>query len=164
MNMSDRIGIMNRGRVEQVGPPTEIYERPDTTFIGRFLGEANLLGGELRELSGDVGTVALPGGLALRGRAAKAFAAGSRVSLFVRPERIALSPESLALAAAGANRAAGRVRRTSFLGNIVRYAVDAGGVEITVDVQNARARRLEAGEPVTLSWSVEDSLLLEGAA
>ena len=164
MNMSDRIGIMNRGRVEQTGPPTEVYERPSTTFIGRFLGEANLLEGEFKAAAGDVGTSTLANGVALRALAPKPFPVGSRVSHFVRPERIALSAADDAASLAGdVNRLNGRIRRISFLGNIIRYLVDAGGVDITVDVQNARAARLELGHPVGLSWAVRDGRLLEGA-
>ena len=53
MNMSDRIGVMNRGRIEQIAAPGEMYERPVNTFIGRFLGEANLVEGTLQEVSRD---------------------------------------------------------------------------------------------------------------
>jgi putative spermidine/putrescine transport system ATP-binding protein len=161
MNMSDRIGIMNHGRVEQVGPPTEIYERPNSTFIARFLGEANLVAGELEGIADGIATVALPGGLKLRALAPKPLAAGEAVNLFVRPERVSLTE---APAADGAlNRASGRVRRTSFLGNILRYVVEAGSAEITVDAQNAGSRRLALGDQVALSWSVADSLVLEAA-
>jgi ABC-type Fe3+/spermidine/putrescine transport system ATPase subunit len=160
MNMSDRIGIMNHGRVEQIGPPTEIYERPVSTFIARFLGEANLLSGELLESSDRGGTIVLSGNLTLRALMPRPTKAGTRVNLFVRPERIALT-DRVAAPAAQINRATGRVRRTSFLGNILRYVVDVGGSDVTVDVQNAGSRRLAYGDPVTLSWAVEDSLVLE---
>src|SRR5215204_3439429 len=90
MNMSDRIGIMNRGRVEQVGAPTEIYERPTSTFIGRFLGEANLLEGELREIAGQHATIILAGQTEFRATVPKPIAPGTRVSQFVRPERVQL--------------------------------------------------------------------------
>jgi putative spermidine/putrescine transport system ATP-binding protein len=163
MNMSDRIGIMNHGRVEQVGPPAEIYERPVSTFIARFLGEANLLAGELREVSDGVATIALPAGPALRAVAQKTLAPGASVSLFVRPERIAFAEaEGPGPPASALNRAEGRIRRMSFLGNILRYVVDVGGAEITVDVQNAGSRPLGQGEPVALAWAVADSIALEG--
>jgi ABC-type Fe3+/spermidine/putrescine transport system ATPase subunit len=161
MNMSDRIGIMNRGRVEQVGPPTEIYERPTSSFIGRFLGEANLLEGEFRDTIDGAGTIALPGNLTFRGTTPKPSTPGSRVSLFVRPERIELRSPGPAVPHADTNSATGHVRRRSFLGNIIRYAVAVDGAEVTVDVQNAGSQRFEVGDPVALSWAVRDSLLLE---
>jgi putative spermidine/putrescine transport system ATP-binding protein len=161
MNMSDRIGIMNHGRVEQLGPPTDIYERPVGGFIARFLGEANLLAGELREVSDGVATIALPGNLRLRAMAPKPLAPGTAVSLFVRPERIALT-EGGAAPLSLLNHAAGRVRRISFLGNILRYVIDVSGAEVTVDVQNAGSRRLAYDDPVALTWAVADTLVLEG--
>src|SRR5215475_7182226 len=54
MNLSDRIAIMNRGRIEQVGTPSEVYQRPDNSFVGRFLGEANLLEGNVERSDGEV--------------------------------------------------------------------------------------------------------------
>jgi ABC-type Fe3+/spermidine/putrescine transport system ATPase subunit len=79
----------------------------------------------------------------------------------VRPERIALA-ETAGPPASALNRAAGRIRRMSFLGNILRYVVDVSGAEITVDVQNAGSRRLAEGDAVALAWAVADSLALEG--
>lgn len=163
MNMSDRIGIMNRGRVEQVGAPTEIYERPTSTFIGRFLGEANLLEGELREIAGQDATIILAGQAAFRAIVPKPIAPGTRVSLFVRPERVRLlaADGGADISDAQMNATTGRIRRRSFLGNVNRYVVEVAGAEMTVDVQNAGARSFEPGEPVTLSWAVRDSLILE---
>ena len=65
MNMSDRIAIMNRGRIEQVGPPAEIYERPANIFVGRFLGEANLIEGRVEDVAGGVATLRVAAGLHL---------------------------------------------------------------------------------------------------
>ena len=81
--------------------------------------------------------------------------------LFVRPERISLHGNSGASSEAGNNRVTGRVRRMSFLGNIVRYAIDVYGAEFMVDVQNSGSSRFAVDQTVTLSWAVNDSLLLE---
>ena len=160
MNMSDRIGIMNGGRVEQVGTPLAIYEEPANTFIARFLGQANLIEGDLKEISNGVGTFAITGGQAIRARVVAAPPSAAR-SLFVRPERISLQGNAMSPPDAAINRAAGRIRRMSFLGNIVRYAVDVHGADFMVDVQNSGSKRFAIDEPVTLSWAVSDSLLLE---
>jgi spermidine/putrescine ABC transporter ATP-binding subunit len=159
MNMSDRIGIMNGGRVEQVGTPLAIYEEPANTFIARFLGQANLIEGDLKEISNGIGTFAMAGGQAIRARVVTRPSAAP--SLFVRPERISLQGNAMSPPDAAINRAAGRIRRMSFLGNIVRYAVDVHGAEFMVDVQNSGSKRFTIDEPVTLSWAVSDSLLLE---
>jgi spermidine/putrescine ABC transporter ATP-binding subunit len=161
MNMSDRIGIMNGGRVEQVGAPTEMYERPTSKFIGRFLGEANLLEGELRDVAGQDATIVLTGQVAFRATVPKPIAPGTRVSLFVRPERVRLVGSGAAIPNTQTNAATGVIRRRSFLGNVMRYAVEVAGAEMTVDLQNAGSQNFEPGDPVALSWAVRDSLILE---
>ena len=162
MNMSDRIGIMNGGRIEQVGPPLAIYEEPANSFIARFLGQANLIKGELKEISDGIGTFAMAGGQIVQARAKGSPSVAP--SLFVRPERISLHGATAGSAAAGTNQATGRVRRMSFLGNIVRYTIDIGGAEFMVDVQNSGTSRFAVDQNVTLSWVVNDSLLLEDGA
>jgi putative spermidine/putrescine transport system ATP-binding protein len=161
MNMSDRIAIMNRGRIEQVGRPTEIYEQPANVFIGRFLGEATLIEGRIDRVEGGVAAIQLDDGIALRARAPSGIAAGASASLFVRPERITIGAP--AAASPAVNCAPGQVRRVSFLGNIVRYAVEiAPAVQVTVDTQNTGMRRFAVDEPVAVSWSVDDSRMLGG--
>jgi ABC-type Fe3+/spermidine/putrescine transport system ATPase subunit len=166
MNMSDRIAIMNSGRIEQVGRPVEIYENPATSFIARFLGEANLIDGSVAAADSGVATLQIGEALALRARAAQPVAAGGTAQVFVRPERIVLTEAGAAppLADAGEwNHAQGRIAQTSFLGNILRYLVRIDGTDVvaTVDVQNASAAALLAtGSAVRLAWRVGDSVLL----
>jgi spermidine/putrescine ABC transporter ATP-binding subunit len=160
MNMSDRIAIMNRGRIEQVGMPSEVYERPSNAFVGRFLGEANILDGTIDGLEGDCATLRV-GGLVLLARVRDTVTVGSRASLFVRPERVAIR-----LPGAGersGNRVEGHVRRVSFLGNIVRYLVEAApSTHVMVDVQNDGRPPLAVDTAVALGWAMDDSLILVG--
>jgi spermidine/putrescine ABC transporter ATP-binding subunit len=161
MNMSDRIALMNRGRIDQVGPPTEIYERPANIFSGRFLGEANLIEGRVEHVEADVAHFRGPGALKLRARARVPVEANVTTSLFVRPERIRIAGTSGDADATLSNSVTGQVRRISFLGNIVRYAVDvAPATLMTVDLQNTGGRRIDLGETVILTWPIDDSLLL----
>ena len=179
MNMSDRIAIMNNGRIEQVGRPVEIYENPASIFIARFLGEANLVEGTIEAMLAGVATLRTAGGLRLRARIDSDVPAGTRVNLFVRPERVTLAslpPAGVPAAradetgvnklSAAPNRATGRLVQTSFLGNILRHVVEIDpGVRMTVDLQNASAGLLRAaGTMVELSWRVADSLILERRA
>jgi putative spermidine/putrescine transport system ATP-binding protein len=159
MNMSDRIGIMNGGRVEQIGTPLAIYEEPANTFIARFLGQANLIEGALKGISDGICTFTMAGGQTVQARVKASPPAAPR--LFVRPERISLHGNAEAPTRAGTNLATGRVRRMSFLGNIVRYAIDVHGAEFMVDVQNSGSSRFAVDQTVKLSWEVNDSLLLE---
>ncbi|HTZ36483.1 MAG TPA: ABC transporter ATP-binding protein [Stellaceae bacterium] len=165
MSMSDRIAIMNRGRIDQVGPPSEVYERPANPFVGRFLGEANLISGTVLAESGEVARLRLPSGHELRAPHSGSCGAGPGL-LFIRPERVEIAPGATAAADPGANILLGRVRRCSFLGNILRYAVEPEAAEpVTVDLQNAAGvAPLPAGAPVVLRWPVADSLILRGEA
>ena len=153
MNMSDRIAIMNRGRIAQVGVPSEVYERPANAFVGRFLGEANILEGTIESAQGDTATLRI-GGLALRAKVRDAAKVGQRVSLFARPERVAIG-------GTGGNSVEGRVRRVSFLGNIVRYQIEiASSTHVVVDVQNSGRKAYAVDDPIALGWAIEDSLVL----
>lgn len=160
MNMSDRIGVMNRGRIEQVAGPGEMYERPANTFIGRFLGEANLIEGTLQEASSAGAAVRIGDDMLLRAPSAPSDLTGRTVHLFIRPERVAVSAQATVAPEAGMNSITGRVRRCSFLGNINRYVIAAGPADITVDVQNAGGHRFAVDDDVVLSWRVADSLVL----
>jgi ABC-type Fe3+/spermidine/putrescine transport system ATPase subunit len=152
MNLSDRIAIMDGGRIVQMGPPREIYERPANAFVARFLGEANLIpgmadGSALRTADGAT----LLAANTLRGEAV----------LFVRPEKLSLRPADAA-AEAGQNHLPGRVRRSAFLGNVIRTELDIGmALPLTIDTVNGSgARLLAVDEPAVAVWSVAESRLL----
>ena len=166
MNMSDRIAIMDSGRIEQIGRPADIYENPANQFIARFLGEANLIAGTIEAADGEADGIAVlrtVGGLRLRARADNTVLAGAQVNLFVRPERVRIGRDQGAAADHATNRVAGRVVQTSFLGNILRHVVEIEpGIRVTVDVQNASADLLRAGDgPAALSWLATDALILQ---
>jgi putative spermidine/putrescine transport system ATP-binding protein len=162
MSMSDRIAILNRGRIDQVGPPGEVYERPANPFVGRFLGEANLIEGTVAPHSGDGSRLVLPSGQELRAPSSSCRSGAGRGLLFIRPERVEITRGANTAVDPRHNTLAGRVRRCSFLGNILRYAVDVDGLApITVDLQNAvGVAPLPVGAPVVLRWPVDDSLIL----
>jgi len=165
MSMSDRIAIMNHGQIHQVGPPGEVYERPANPFVGRFLGEANLIEGTVMAEAGEIVRLRLSSGQELRAPRNDGCGIGPGL-LFIRPERVEIAPAAAASRDPSANILAGTVRRCSFLGNILRYAValDAAA-PITVDLQNAAGvAPLPVGAPVVLRWPVADSLILAAEA
>ncbi len=152
MNMSDRIAIMRHGRIVQMGEPREVYERPDTAFAGRFLGEANLIAGHAA-------------GSMLRTASGSPLKAANThdgdALLFVRPEKLTLqAPDTPA--APGHNWIEGRVRRSAFLGNVIRTELDIGaGEPLTIDATNGTGATLAvAGEAAAASWPVAESRLL----
>src|SRR6516225_9799812 len=85
MSMSDRIAIMDHGRIHQVGSPGEVYERPANLFVGRFLGEANLIEGTVAPQLGDGTRLVLPSGHELRAPSGSRRSVGGRGMLFIRP-------------------------------------------------------------------------------
>ncbi len=162
MNMSDRIAIMHNGRIEQVGPAAHIYDNPTSRFIARFLGEANLIAGSVEDICDGTAVLRTADGLQFRARTTAGAKQGAAASLFVRPERVTIVREEPVIDDPMVNRATGRRKHTSFLGNILRHTVDIGGDNhVMVDVQNATvSHALCAGDIVRLSWRVSDSIML----
>ncbi len=159
LTMSDRIAVMNRGRVEQVGDPEQVYEHPATTFVAGFIGVSNLMPATV---SGPR-EVRLEGGQTVAADAG-GFSVGERCHAVVRPEKLRV--ETVAPGAAGAPAANGEpqvegiVESSLYLGTATQIAVDlGGGVRMTVLVPNAdeaRRQRLPGGGArVTLSWEPE---------
>jgi ABC-type Fe3+/spermidine/putrescine transport system ATPase subunit len=152
MNMSDRIAIMDAGRIVQMGRPRDVYEQPETEFVARFLGEANLVPGRAEGTALRTGA-----GVALRA----ANAASGAAHLFVRPEKVSLQLGAGA-GDAGSNRLDGRVARSAFLGNVIRTELDVGGAEpVIIDTVNGpTAQLLAPGTQAAAVWAVADSRLL----
>ena len=124
--MSDRVILLNQGRIEQIGSPERLYDRPETRFAAEFIGDANLIEGEVVETDDGIARIRAAGAGTIPANAADAgFAVGSPVYLVVRPERIRLSarpPDGAALAATITDRV--------FTGENVRITVTTeGGAE-----------------------------------
>jgi putative spermidine/putrescine transport system ATP-binding protein len=156
MNMSDRIAIMNRGRIEQVGPPGAIYERPSNAFVGQFLGEANLIHGTIESAADGQAVFRTRDGTAMRAQLDHAAAAGQAATLFVRPEKLAFGND------ADSNVVAGTVRRRSFLGSMIRTVVEVGpDTQLTIDRANlGDTPGPDVGAAVTLHWPAAHSTIL----
>ncbi|MGZ5354052.1 MAG: ABC transporter ATP-binding protein [Actinomycetota bacterium] len=158
MTMSDRLAVMRLGKIEQIGPPEDVYENPQTQFVASFLGASNLLDGELKDHTGGTSTVLLASGDTVHLPAERApFAAGTTVKVGVRPEKITIAPEDDSAAPAGWNAVTGLLRMATYIGVSHQYKVEApGGHEITVWVQNLGTERAPGpGERVRLSWQRE---------
>jgi spermidine/putrescine transport system ATP-binding protein len=156
LTMSDRIAVMNGGRVEQIGVPEEVYERPATTFVAGFIGVSNLMPasvsgpGAVRLENGP--TVSVP---------ADGLAAGERCYAVVRPEKLRIGAlPGEAMRANGRPHVEGVVESSVYLGTATQIVVNlGGGVRMTVLVPNAsEADRHElpgGGMRVELSWEAE---------
>ena len=146
--MSDRIAVMNAGRLEQVGTPAEIYDKPHTRFVAEFIGEINLMDGTLRD-----GRFTLPDGRAVPAPAGAPGAA----TLAVRPERARLVGQ-------GEGALDGMLADASFLGDQVVYTVEAGGRRLLVKERNPGGGALRTpGSPVGVAWAADAGVLIGGA-
>jgi spermidine/putrescine transport system ATP-binding protein len=150
MTMADSIAVMNAGHIEQLGSPDELYERPNTPFVARFLGVSNLLKGEA---AGD-GTVRLSDGTIVR--APSSSGRRGKVAVGIRPEKIRLG-------AGEENTLAGEVRERAYIGVSTQYIVDTAHGPITVYVQNTdpRTSGVQPRDQVTLSWSHEATFVVD---
>jgi spermidine/putrescine transport system ATP-binding protein len=151
MTMADAIAVMNSGRIEQLGAPTELYETPRTAFVAGFLGISNLLSGTIE--GGDA--VRLADGTVVRVPAA----AGRSGDV-----RIGIRPEKVRLGAGGENHLAGQVRESAYVGVSTQHIVDTRAGAITLYVQNTEAGAPSVGPDaqVTLSWSPDATFVIEG--
>ena len=149
MTMADAIAVMNHGKIEQLGSPTELYERPRTGFVAGFLGVSNLLDGTVT----TAGSVRADGIGELRVGAGLPTA-GTRVRIGVRPEQLRLD-------ATGANAITGTVAERAYIGVATQYIVDTSAGKLTVFVQSSGAA--VEGDNVTVSWDPDSTFVVEEA-
>jgi spermidine/putrescine transport system ATP-binding protein len=162
MTMADTVAVMNGGVIEQMGAPQELYENPHTTFVANFLGQSNLIEGQVKSRSSDVVTVDM-NGIDVSIPTARAHADGERGWIGVRPEKVLIGDPGEELDAPGNSIPGGVVTDVSFNGVSTQYLVRMPwGQELQVFQQNTGHRRLyRTGEPVELSWRPEYAFLLD---
>jgi spermidine/putrescine ABC transporter ATP-binding subunit len=161
LTMSDRIAVMNQGRVEQIGSGRDIYLRPRTSFVATFIGETNLLSAEAERQDGELVTVRV-GEHRMQVRSREAVSAGETVTISARPERLSLSPARLEDQTNGAWHS--RVADASFLGSTVRYEVELpSGERVKVDRLAGVEPMLQPGQEVLLHWDDDAAVLVGGS-
>ena len=156
--LSDRIAVFSEARVEQIGTPEELYERPVSLFVARFLGESSTFAGEC-STTGDVTTVTLGGQtVSAHGR----LNDGGHGAVIVRPERIMLRANGDEVPT-GWNAVPATVTEQVYLG-MGRLLVlhRNGGDRVTVREPAGRWSRARVGEEVVATWRAEDGVLLSG--
>jgi spermidine/putrescine transport system ATP-binding protein len=150
MTMADRIVIMNSGRIEQLGTPTELYESPRTAFVAGFLGVSNLLEAEV---VGE-GTVKLTDGTIVR-VPSEALNRTGFLQIGVRPEKLRIGGNE-------ENSLSGTVTESAYIGVSTQYILDTPAGPMTVYVQNDRqGGQVATGERLTLSWSPESTFVVD---
>jgi spermidine/putrescine transport system ATP-binding protein len=151
MTMADGIAVMNAGRIEQLGEPRELYERPRTAFVAGFLGVSNLLEGVVA----GANTVRLDGAGEAR-LTAPLPAEGTRVSIGVRPEKLRLD-------GSGVNTLTGTVTERAYIGVSTQYVLETPAGTINVYVQNVQESdgSTEPGRSLDVSWDPASTFVLE---
>ena len=161
LTLSDRLVVMNHGRIEQAGTPIELYRKPRTPFVAQFLGHPNFLFGTVAERRGSELTMQV-GAHRLRAFYEDAIEIGAPVAVVLRAESAALHR---AAPAARANALAGTIAYTVYLGTSTEYEVQlADGIRLRVIEQMPSGiPSFAEGEAVVVSWAAEDSIVLPGS-
>jgi len=158
--MSDRIAVMNRGRVEQLGSPRDIYDRPVTAFVADFIGSLNALELTLGELVGGYGVTRFGEDERIVAPVGNDLSPGKIVRVAVRPEHVQIAPAG-STTPAGGSRLAGTIGELVYLGMYTQFHVDtSAGRIVSHRLADEPAALLEAGTRVVLSWSPEHTTML----
>lgn len=162
--MSDRIGVFNEGRLEQIGTVEQLYEQPMTRFVAEFVGETNVIRGEVREGANGCCMLATAEGH-LRGRARQAFSIGSAALISVRPERLRLEAPNNAADTHGEG-IQGHICEVIYMGRLRKYVLDTlGGQKLIVarQVAGVEAKSFAVGDAVVATFVPEDAVVLQDA-
>ena len=163
LTMSDRIAVMDKGRLVQVGTPEEIYEFPKTGFVADFIGESNFFAGEIIAVDEDRMQMNTDGGLKVTLPADPNFSKGQNVHFSVRPEKFRVEPQPGT--SDWENRFIGEVANKIYLGDSVHYVIALSPAEkITVFLKKGSAAYQQiffsVGDKVLVSWHKDDSIIL----
>ena len=160
--MSDRVVVMDKAVIQQIGNPQEIYAEPANSFVAGFIGVANLIQGTLKSRAGEVCEVeiaAMDGGgnFTLKARGGEGAGAGDRLFVNIRPEDFILHLDAPQSAADG-NVLKGAVIDTVYLGNCVEARISVGGYEVGIQIDHYE--NLASGQPVYLTFQPDHALCL----
>ncbi len=160
LTMSDRIAVMNDGKVAQVGRPEDLYDRPCSRFVAGFIGESNFLPAIVRGVENDV-VVAECEGVLVRATSSARLASGTPVTLTTRPERLHFA-DTVNGSGQPLNRMSVTVTEAVFAGERCRYLLKAadGTAMVLKEPSSAAIRRRAVGERAEIAWSVADTILV----
>lgn len=160
MSLSDRIAVMNEGRIEQIGSPEEIYECPQTAFVADFIGDTNLFAGKVESIDRSTVTVRTPAGLKIVVQQSDMWSGvtDDSVVVSVRPEKVYLNlyqPE------VSVNCFEGRLKNIMYMGTHVHYVVElTTGDKMTVRQPNTDGSFPDPHTPIYAYWGTTDCLVL----
>ena len=160
LTMSDRIAVMNEGRIEQIDTPDEIYQHPKNWFVADFIGESNFINGNILEINADNSLIEIPTNKKINGPEYEWMKAGMEVFVLLRPERLNIHLEKPIEAR---NLVSGTIQDDFYVGNISRYLINIPecGFILNVELRNAQETfRFKSGQDVFVSWHVNDTIII----
>jgi putative spermidine/putrescine transport system ATP-binding protein len=160
LTMSDRIAVFNDGRIQQLAPPSDLYERPDNSFVAQFIGENNKLLGTLEELSGDKALVRLSTGELIDATPVNVTEKGQKTLVSIRPERVEFKPEMMP---EGAHTIGAEVLEVIYMGDLLRARLRVAGTdEFVMKMRNTLGQtRLSPGQTIKVGWHPQDARALD---
>ena len=161
LTMSDRVAVFNNGIIQQIAPPSVLYEKPANSFVAQFIGENNRIPGKIVAAKGTACTVELASGATVAATLTDAAGVGDATMLSIRPERVKLAPPEGSID----NRFEATVEELIYLGDHlrVRFRLE-GGFDVVVKVGNAEDRPvLDVGSRIPLGWRTDDCRALDAA-
>ena len=160
LTMSDRVAVFNDGRIQQLAPPADLYERPDNAFVAQFIGENNKLLGVIEDLSDGKALVRLDSGELIDATPVNVGQKGQKTLVSIRPERVEFKPEMMP---PGAHRVAAEVLEVIYMGDILRVRLNvAGSTDFVMKMRNTLGQtRLSPGEKINVGWHPQDARALD---
>ena len=160
LTMSDRVAVFNDGRIQQLAPPEDLYERPENSFVAQFIGENNKLDGVIETIKGDHCTVRLDDGTIIDAQPVNVTKPGERTRVSIRPERVESNPERLH---EDAHLIDAEVLEFIYMGDTFRTRLRvAGNDDFVMKYRNAQDQnRLAAGDKIRIGWRAEDCRALD---
>ena len=160
LTMSDRVAVFDDGRIQQLAPPDELYEKPQNSFVAQFIGENNTLEGTVTKIAGNHCEVRLDNGELIDALPVNVSAEGERTRVSIRPERVEFNKDRLQ---EGAHLLKAEVLEFIYMGDIFRTRLRvAGNEDFIIKTRNAPDQvRLEPGQQIEIGWLPEDCRALD---
>jgi putative spermidine/putrescine transport system ATP-binding protein len=160
LTMSDRVAVFNDGVIQQLAPPSDLYERPENSFVAQFIGENNKLPGTIEELSGDKALVRLATGELIDATPVNVTEKGGRTLVSIRPERVEFKPEMMP---PGAHMIDAEVRDVIYMGDILRAVLHVAGTDdFVMKMRNTLGQtKLSPGQKIKVGWHPQDARALD---
>ncbi|MEO6298612.1 MAG: TOBE domain-containing protein, partial [Paracoccaceae bacterium] len=160
LTMSDRVAVFNDGRIQQLAPPSDLYERPDNSFVAQFIGENNRLFGTIEEIGGAACKVRLTSGEVIDATPVNVTTKGAKTLVSIRPERVEYKPDSMPT---GAQTIDAEVLEFIYMGDMFRTRLRvAGSDDFVIKSRNTAGQRmLRPGEKIKIGWAPQDARALD---